>query len=74
MAQIILTIDDAKLAAFRTDYLKAFPIPLDRQGNPKFTFSEWIKKHANEYLNARRLEGASVTHQEGFVPPANDAT
>ena len=55
MAQVTITLDDAKLNEFRMGFLAFCPIPEDDNGEPAMNFQQWIKTYLrNELLSTYR--------------------
>ena len=56
MANMTLSIADAKLPAFKAGFLETNPVPLGAGDVPLYTENEWIKVWAKQQLiNAYRL-------------------
>ena len=50
MVQIILTIPDEKIEEFKLGFLKEYPVPLDKNGDPLYSVIVWVKKIIIDFI------------------------
>ena len=67
MAQITLTLEDAKIAEFKSAYLRQHPVPLDVNGQPKMTELAWIKQCIMQSVIADYRIGKQLLAQDSIV-------
>ena len=64
-----LTIPGKKIPELKAGFLKACPIPLDEDGNPKYTvaqwFDRWLKKHLFRFYKTGKIILAREAGVEG---------
>lgn len=72
MASITYTIPDAKLAEFKSGFLRIYRVPSDEYGDPSMTESEWIKEWGKrQFINAYK-EGKKQIAQQATEPTFED--
>ncbi len=50
MAPLIFTIPHPVVAEYLGDFIRAFPIPADEDGNPEFKYCQWVRERVRRWV------------------------
>ena len=78
MPDITLSITSAKLAEFKTGFLKLYPVPIDNDtesedfGEPLYTENDWLKEKIKQIVIRDYKRGKQALAKEAADPQIDE--
>lgn len=64
MPEMTISVSQEKYSKFKTGYLKLYPVPTDKEGNPTMSEAQWIREKIRYIVQRDYARGHRMLQQE----------